>query len=246
MFLSENYSKNIEVMNDNIATNDSDEKDKRKRVRLSSDKTTYLQRYFDVKQRPSTGDKREIAKFLGMSFRSVQIWFQNRRAKHKKDMADISNSLSYTKYYNNNMMNGNAKCFASNNSLFTPRDNYLQNSRPFDQKYMYEGHMSRSNSYKGDAYNVNYKPGQDIDFNTYQSPMVGQTTKFFKFHDCTIDKAFTYPAKKEVEPVPKYYGGMAMGRPDDFSYSNYSSQDFRGMYMDDSLTPDESSGAEGH
>lgn len=102
------------------------EKEKRKRIRLTSEKTLYLQRYFEVKPRPSTSEKREIAKCLGMSFRSVQVWFQNRRAKHKKDMQDMGSSIMYNDV---DML----RQYATNNSLFMPRD-----IRRYDDSYYKE------------------------------------------------------------------------------------------------------------
>lgn len=97
--------------------NEKDSIEKRKRVRLTGEKTLYLQRYFEVKPRPSTAEKREIAKCLSMNFRSVQVWFQNRRAKHKKDIQDMGPNLNIQYESNFDFRN-----YATNNSLFTPRE----------------------------------------------------------------------------------------------------------------------------
>ncbi|KAM0678252.1 Transcription factor [Binucleata daphniae] len=144
--------------------------DKRKRVRLTSDKTLYLQRYFEVKPRPTTSEKREIAKYLSMHFRSVQVWFQNRRAKYKKDMQDMSSNLSYGMYYNNDNM---ARSYATNNSLFAQRDSYML-KRPFYSENCMQPHQSISSISK-----------DSIDF---YDPMLYKPKKMYKFHDCSNDQ----------------------------------------------------------
>lgn len=144
--------------------------DKRKRVRLTSDKTLYLQRYFEVKPRPTTSEKREIAKYLGMGFRSVQVWFQNRRAKYKKDMQDVSSNLSYGMYYNNDTL---VRSYATNNSLFSQRDNYML-KRPFYNDNGMQPHQSISSISK-----------DSIDF---YDPMMYKPKRMYKFHDCSNDQ----------------------------------------------------------
>lgn len=125
--------------------NESDgKKDKRKRIRLTSEKTLYLQRYFEVKPRPSTSEKREIAKCLNMSFRSVQVWFQNRRAKHKKDMQDMGSNL--TNCYMDGSLDMIRGGYSTNNSLFMPRDLFYRQIDFYDNdvitkpKKMYKFH----------------------------------------------------------------------------------------------------------
>lgn len=119
-------------------------KDRRKRIRLTSDKTHYLQRYFEVKPRPSTSEKREISKCLNMSFRSVQVWFQNRRAKYKKDMQDIGSNL--TNCYMEGSMDIIPGGYSTNNSLFMPRENFYRQINFYDNdvvnkpKKMYKFH----------------------------------------------------------------------------------------------------------
>lgn len=136
--------------------NEKDCIEKRKRVRLTSDKTLYLQRYFEVKPRPSTAEKREIAKCLSMNFRSVQVWFQNRRAKHKKDIQDMGSNLN--NFYESSFDYRN---YATNNSLFTPREClYSKEIDFYDQevvrpKRMYKFHdctveMNKSNEFFDD------------------------------------------------------------------------------------------------
>ena len=57
----------------------------KKRRRLTSQENIVLNQVFDKYPRPPKAVKELIAKKLGMSMRCIQIWFQNRRAKAKKD-----------------------------------------------------------------------------------------------------------------------------------------------------------------
>ncbi|KAM0687545.1 Transcription factor [Conglomerata obtusa] len=168
-------------MNDN-SISDHDKNDKRKRVRLTSDKTLYLQRYFEVKPRPTTSEKREIAKYLNMNFRSVQVWFQNRRAKYKKDMQDMSSNLSYGMFYNNEHI---ARSYASNNSLFTQRNDYMM-KRPFYGENIIPSHHGVSNI-----------PKESIDF---YDPMIYKPRRLYKFHDCSGDQGINNTKKDNYYP----------------------------------------------
>ncbi|KAJ3276484.1 hypothetical protein HK104_003665, partial [Borealophlyctis nickersoniae] len=58
---------------------------KKKRVRTSNEQLEILQRTFAEDPMPSSAVRNRIAEDLGMSARSVQVWFQNRRAKVKLD-----------------------------------------------------------------------------------------------------------------------------------------------------------------
>ncbi|KAL1918508.1 uncharacterized protein VTP21DRAFT_3168 [Calcarisporiella thermophila] len=55
------------------------------RRRLSSHETALLMSVYDVTPKPSANLRQRLAKELGMTPRSVQIWFQNRRAKLKRE-----------------------------------------------------------------------------------------------------------------------------------------------------------------
>ena len=57
----------------------------KKRRRLTSQENIVLNQVFEKYPRPPKAVKELIAKKLGMSMRCIQIWFQNRRAKAKKD-----------------------------------------------------------------------------------------------------------------------------------------------------------------
>ena len=60
----------------------------KRRRRLSVEETRYLQEAFVQNPRPNSENRNIIANKLGLSTRAIQIWFQNRRAKHKKDSTD--------------------------------------------------------------------------------------------------------------------------------------------------------------
>ena len=54
------------------------------RKRIEPEKTRVLMRVFEFNQKPDTETRVALARQLDMSPRSVQIWFQNRRAKLKR------------------------------------------------------------------------------------------------------------------------------------------------------------------
>lgn len=60
----------------------------KRRRRLTASEQSCLQRVFDVCQKPSPIIRDRLAERLNMSKRCIQIWFQNRRAKLKRDQAD--------------------------------------------------------------------------------------------------------------------------------------------------------------
>jgi hypothetical protein len=59
-----------------------------RRKRLSQDESELLLEAFSRNPRPSQDERNELANKLGMNSRSIQIWFQNRRAKLKKESND--------------------------------------------------------------------------------------------------------------------------------------------------------------
>jgi hypothetical protein len=60
----------------------------RKRRRLLHQETEFLVRVFEQCPRPTTQIRDYLAARLGMSGRNIQIWFQNRRAKVKRDFVE--------------------------------------------------------------------------------------------------------------------------------------------------------------
>jgi hypothetical protein len=65
---------------------------KPKRKRTSTQQLKYLQTVFDTNPFPSTDQRIEMGKELGMHPRSVQIWFQNKRQSLKQKIDDSSSS----------------------------------------------------------------------------------------------------------------------------------------------------------
>ena len=59
-----------------------------RRKRLSQEESELLLEAFSRNPRPSQDERAELAQKLGMNSRSIQIWFQNRRAKLKKESND--------------------------------------------------------------------------------------------------------------------------------------------------------------
>ncbi|GAN10509.1 hypothetical protein MAM1_0363d10050 [Mucor ambiguus] len=56
----------------------------KRRMRTSKEEMVVLEHYFSQNRNPNTEQKKEIAKAVQMTDRSVHFWFQNRRAKENK------------------------------------------------------------------------------------------------------------------------------------------------------------------
>jgi regulatory protein PHO2 len=54
------------------------DKEKRKRSRVTPDQLVHLEQFFAVDRSPTAARRREISELLGMQERQTQIWFQNR------------------------------------------------------------------------------------------------------------------------------------------------------------------------
>lgn len=59
-----------------------------RRRRLNTAQTETLLRAFSISARPSSAERERLAEQTGLAPRAVQIWFQNRRAKLKKESTD--------------------------------------------------------------------------------------------------------------------------------------------------------------
>lgn len=70
---------------DKLFQKNKQEKTIKKRRRLRPEEIEYLTVYFEKCPRPSTKERYDIGFFLRMSSRKVQIWFQNKRAKEKRE-----------------------------------------------------------------------------------------------------------------------------------------------------------------
>ena len=57
-----------------------EEKEKRKRSRVTPEQLVHLERFFAVDRSPTAARRKEISDLLGMQERQTQIWFQNRSA----------------------------------------------------------------------------------------------------------------------------------------------------------------------
>ncbi|OMJ25831.1 Homeobox protein HD-10 [Smittium culicis] len=130
----------------------------RKRYRLAPEQTRRLVEEFDKNAKPDSDTRKELGKELKMSPRKVQIWFQNRRAKIKREtgsgnflqMYDYSGSygtsfsnhtrLNFSNYNikNNHLENTPNISNFSNNSMHIQNESELQfqssnNQRNFGQ-----------------------------------------------------------------------------------------------------------------
>ncbi|KAI9262051.1 hypothetical protein BY458DRAFT_515301 [Sporodiniella umbellata] len=70
----------------------------RKRTHLSSEKVSILEESFTKNILPDSATRSQLAKKLSVPERTVQIWFQNRRAKEKKNKQIESNESSPLRY----------------------------------------------------------------------------------------------------------------------------------------------------
>lgn len=79
----------------------------RRRRRLQPGETALLTRVFEQYPRPTAAMRELLAQQLGMSARGVQIWFQNRRAKVKRDLMESGQAmLLFTPTYPGNLTSG--------------------------------------------------------------------------------------------------------------------------------------------
>lgn len=61
-----------------------------RRRRLSPEETAVLGQHFRQNERPAVFERARIARMLNLTERTVQIWFQNRRAKQRKESTPAS------------------------------------------------------------------------------------------------------------------------------------------------------------
>ena len=69
----------------------------KRRHRLASTELAYLNQAFAIDPLPNTAARQRIAAAVGMSEKAVQTWFQNRRAKKRRDDAVKGPTLVYSR-----------------------------------------------------------------------------------------------------------------------------------------------------
>ncbi|XP_077992557.1 transcription factor LBX2-like isoform X2 [Glandiceps talaboti] len=104
--LEENIIKTAEAASDgrrthlNVFSHRQNVRRKRKsRTAFSNHQLFELERRFMYQKYLSPGDRDEIASTLGLTSSQVITWFQNRRAKLKRDMEEMRNDLSASKNF---------------------------------------------------------------------------------------------------------------------------------------------------
>ena len=63
---------------------------KGKRHQFATHQTLELERQFEVHPYLTRYRKLEISRSISLTERQVEVWFQNRRAKEKRQMCDVS------------------------------------------------------------------------------------------------------------------------------------------------------------
>ncbi|KAJ3509055.1 hypothetical protein NLJ89_g5416 [Agrocybe chaxingu] len=74
------------------STSGKNDKEKRKRSRVTPEQLIHLERFFAIDRSPTAAKRKDISDLLGMQERQTQIWFQNRRAKAKLQDGKLSKS----------------------------------------------------------------------------------------------------------------------------------------------------------
>ncbi|KAF9918593.1 hypothetical protein BX616_007607 [Lobosporangium transversale] len=57
----------------------------KRRRRLTNEESEFLIHQFKINERPTAQERESFAKYLKLDRRTIQVWFQNRRAKLKRD-----------------------------------------------------------------------------------------------------------------------------------------------------------------
>jgi hypothetical protein len=65
---------------------------RRRRGRLTEEQTNVLNNIFKNEQKPDATTRALLAQKLDMSARAVQVWFQNRRARFKREKLELKNA----------------------------------------------------------------------------------------------------------------------------------------------------------
>jgi len=79
--------------------NEAHNREVKRRRRLTPEETRILSEIYEHTQKPNSVLRNRLAQELGMSSRQIQIWFQNRRAKIKRDVNDPMGTDSASKLY---------------------------------------------------------------------------------------------------------------------------------------------------
>jgi hypothetical protein len=67
----------------------------KRRRRLTEEETNVLNNIFENIQKPDATIRAQLAQKLNMSSRAIQVWFQNRRAKVKRDALESKNAAKH-------------------------------------------------------------------------------------------------------------------------------------------------------
>lgn len=91
------------------------------RKRTSKSQLKILEKTFETNKKPDSALRNQLSEQLGMTPRSVQVWFQNRRAKQKK----AKNKLKYPNQENLSNQNDSFKIERHNQIHESPEDSLM-------------------------------------------------------------------------------------------------------------------------
>lgn len=119
------------------------------RRRLTPDETEYLLRQYQFYEKPTTKDRSAFAAHLNLHPRTIQVWFQNRRAKLRREKSLIESLSSSQGTVRSN--GDNDTQYDSNIQDALDDDNWTQNNLRYDIQSMVTKQVdeTRQNRWKG-------------------------------------------------------------------------------------------------
>lgn len=131
------------------------------RKRLNQEATKILMEYFEKTPKPTARQKVALAKKVGITPHSLQIWFQNKRVKLRKDLCEL-------KYFAHNK----STIFPGVNNLFIPKVN-LKSRKNFADNDIFSL-LSLHNKKLFKFRDYTFDSIFDGEFSTYESPSFDQ------------------------------------------------------------------------
>ncbi|KAM0684132.1 hypothetical protein MDAP_000872 [Mitosporidium daphniae] len=186
---------------------------KKKRTKTSPYQLEVLQSTFETDPMPSTGIRAALALHLGMTSRSVQVWFQNRRAKGKHDRHKRhSDSANYLSFFADQVQSNSQESAPS--SLSTLQF-YQSHSPCYDLNTTpeeYKSYLLKNSEFFVQEFRYHHETG-DIDARNI-NPVDRKRPKKYDAMDFSLpmnnSKNLPYPAPFDMERELRYTEGKAL------------------------------------